>query len=101
MGKNQFPKAGPISRGPQQVVRLVIQSRASPPSSMSSRVTILLFWYVVLLSENQTSPAPGKEERYKLNNNYIFNVLETFSLSEAESINRRIAFYRHIYLMRE
>ena len=26
---------------------------------MSSRVTILLFWYVVFLSESQISPAPG------------------------------------------
>ena len=29
---------------------------------MSSRITTLLFWYVIPLSENQTSPAPGKEE---------------------------------------
>ena len=29
---------------------------------MSSRITILLFRYVVPLSENQTSSAPGREE---------------------------------------
>ena len=55
----------------------------APPSPMSSKVTILLFWYVVPLSENQTSLAPGKEEL----NNYIFIVLEAFSLSEAESMH--------------
>ena len=49
-----------------------MQKRASPPSPMSSKITTLLFWYVAPLSENQTSPAPGKEERYKLNYNYIF-----------------------------
>ena len=39
-----------------------MQSRASSPSPMFSRITILLFWYVVSLSENQTSvPAPGKK----------------------------------------
>ena len=60
LGKNQFPRA-PFSReGWQQAVRLVTQSRASS-SPMSSRVTILLFWYVVPLSENLTSPIPGKE----------------------------------------
>ena len=49
-----------------------MQKRALPLSPISSKITILLFWYVVPLSENQTSPAPGKEERYKLNYNYIF-----------------------------
>jgi len=43
------------------VARLVIQSRASSPSPMSSRATTLRFWYVVFLSENQTSPAPEKK----------------------------------------
>ena len=38
-----------------------MQSRASSPSLMFSRITILLFWYVVFLNENQTSPAPGKK----------------------------------------
>ena len=47
--------------GLQQAVRLVLQSRAVFISPTSSRVTRLLFWYVVPLSENQTSPAPGKE----------------------------------------
>ena len=84
-----------------------MQSRASsPPSPMSSRITILLFWYVVPLSENQTSLAPGKEERYKLNNHYILFVLETFSLSEVESIqsSRGTAVYKYVlstYLVKE
>ena len=51
-----------VWEGRQQTVWLVMQSRASSPSPMSSRVTILLFWYVVPLSENLTSPAPGKKE---------------------------------------
>ena len=85
-----------------------MQSRASsPPSPMSSRITILLFWYVVPLSENQTSLAPGKEERYKLNNHYIlFVALETFSLSEVESIqsSRGTTVYKYVlstYLVKE
>ena len=67
MGKNQFPKADIfplVSEEVQQAVRLVTQSRASLPSPMSSRATILLFWYVVPLSENQTSPEPGKKATY-------------------------------------
>ena len=36
-----------------------MQYRASSFSPMSSSVTILLVWYVVFLSENQTSPAFG------------------------------------------
>ena len=63
-GKNHFPKVGPFSpvqEGRQQAVKLVIQSRAvSFPSPMSSRATQLLFWYVVPLSENHTSPACRK-----------------------------------------
>ena len=39
-----------------------MQIRESLPSPISSRITILLFWYVVPLSTNQTSFAPGKEE---------------------------------------
>ena len=65
MGKNQFPKTDPFlpeSKDWQQAVCLVMQSRASSPSLMFSRITILLFWYVVPLSENQTSPAPWKKE---------------------------------------
>ena len=48
LGKDHLPK----NSLRQQVVRLVTQRRASSPSPMSSRVTILLFWYVVKLSEN-------------------------------------------------
>ena len=43
----------------QQSVRLILQFRALSFSSMSSKVTQLLFWYVVPLSENQTSVAPA------------------------------------------
>ena len=60
MGKNQFSEADPFPIT-QQTVRLVLQSRASLPSPMSSRVTQLLFWYVIPLSENHTSPANGKK----------------------------------------
>ena len=55
LGKNQFPKA--VRGGRQQAVWLVTQSRASSPSPMFSRIMILLFWYVIFLSENLTSPA--------------------------------------------
>ena len=55
-----FPKA--LLSPWQQAVRLVMQNRALSPSPMSSRVTTLLFWYVVFLSENQTSPSLGKEK---------------------------------------
>ena len=58
LGKNQFPMAG-LDR--QQAARLVMQIKASSSSPISSRTTILLFWYVAFLSENQTSPSPGKE----------------------------------------
>ena len=61
LGKNQFPLPGWL----QQAVWLVTQLRALSPSPMSSRATQLLFWYVVPLSENQTSPAPGKFEYSK------------------------------------
>ena len=87
MGKNQFPKTDPFSDR-QQAVWLVLQSRASPLSLMFSRVTILLFWYVVPLSENQTSvPAPGKKEIHPqdlhknqffgwgLSSGYVFGVI--------------------------
>ena len=60
-----------MSGDTQQAVRLVMQSRAVSFSPMSSRVTQLLFWYVVPLSDNQTSPAPGKLEKsteYTLSN---------------------------------
>ena len=53
MGKNQFLL---------EIDPLFTQNRALSFSPMSSRVTILLFWYVVPLSENQTSSAPGKVE---------------------------------------
>ena len=65
-----------------------MQSRASPPLPMSSRVTILLFWYVVPLSENQTSFAPGKEERYKLHN---ISVLKTCFIWEQTKGNSRLS----------
>ena len=55
LGKNQFPLPGWLQQA-------VTQLRALSPSPMSSRATQLLFWYVVPLSENQTSPAPGKFE---------------------------------------
>ena len=55
-----------------------MQKRASPPSPISSKITTLLFWYVVPLSENQTSLSPGKEERYKLNYNYIFMKVKSY-----------------------
>ena len=39
-----------------------MQNRASIPSPISSRLMILLFWYVVPLSENLTpSPTPEKK----------------------------------------
>ena len=62
LGKNQFPKTVPVKPAWQQEVRSVRQSRASSPSPMFSSVTILLFWYVVPLSENLTLLAPEKEE---------------------------------------
>ena len=65
LGKNQSPKAE-ISDGVsllrQQSARSVRQSKASSPSPMFSRVTRLLFWYVVPLKENLI-PVPGKEGR--------------------------------------
>ena len=52
-------------------LRLVLQSNASSfPSPMCSRVTILLFWYVFPLSENQKSPAPGNVLLQKVKNIY-------------------------------
>ena len=56
-----------------------MQSRASSPSPMSSRVTQLLFWYVVPLSENQTSPVPGKFE-YSIESTNAVNKCLNFNL---------------------
>ena len=64
LGKNQFPITDPLplSVRRQQAIWSVRQSRALPPSPISSRVTILLFWYVVPLREKLTLPGPGEHK---------------------------------------
>lgn len=64
LGKDQFPKA--IREGEsellQQAVCSVTQIRESPNSPISSRLTLLLFRYIVPPNENQTSTAPEKKK---------------------------------------
>ena len=81
MGKNQFPKASlPVSSGRQQAVWLVMQSSASSPSPISSKVTIVLFWYGVPLST-----AAEKKIIYQLH-----NVLEQTKRNSSLLIGREL-----------
>jgi len=69
-----------------------MQNRASPPSPMFSRITLLLFWYVVPLSENQRSPAPGKEEVVHLHIVYA----ETCCMSKAHEGQTALLFKHYL-----
>ena len=90
LGKNQFPKTGrPVLSWWQQIGRLVMQSRASPPSPIFSKITILLFWYGVPLNEKWTPAAPGKEEVDRSTNVTTYaSVVETCSISETANRQR-------------
>ena len=71
LGKYQFPETDPGVR--QQALRFVIQSRGLSSSPMSSRVTRLLFGYVVPLSENSTSLA-SETGKYVMKNVTDLNI---------------------------
>ena len=70
---------------------------------MSSSITILLFWYVVPLSENQTLPAPGKEEIIhacrKLAPYLKFNVVKGSSMHRYLRMKAKQYFYLSIGLL--
>ena len=70
-----------------------MQSRAVSSTPMSFKVTRLLFWYVLPLSENLMPPAPRKEEVLMLYYLCIGNLFLYIKQWYAETLNSRKEYF--------